>query len=145
MNQRGLTMIETLVAISILLIAILAIIRIFPTGLQATKTAEMKTVAAFLAQEMIEEVASYSYADIPVNTNEEYWYEPTHKVSDDPDSPFYFYTRETEIIYVNPNNNPLTESVTDLGAKQIRTTVYWNVPPGNSAKSLDIYTLRSQR
>ncbi|MFH1226246.1 MAG: type II secretion system protein [bacterium] len=138
-NQQGITLIETIVAIAILSIAIFAIINIFPKGIQIIKTAERNTVAAFLAQEKIEELESLPYGDIPIGTIEE-----KQKMSNDPDNPFYYYQRETEIIYVDPDNG-LAQSQTDLGIKQIKTTIYWFATTDNQEKTLSIYALRSQR
>lgn len=135
MNQRGITLLEVVVAIGILIIAIFAIINIFPKGIQVIKTAERNTVAAFLAQDKIEELASLPYGDISTGIIET-------KQSMPP--PFADYQRETEVIYVNPNNN-LVQSQTDLGIKQIRTTVYWFVTTDTAEKNLSIYTLRSRR
>ncbi len=132
-------MIEIILALAILMIAILAIIRIFPTGLQVTKMAEKNTVAAFLAQEKIEELASLSYGDILIGT-----IETKHKLSDDPDNSFYYYERETIVVYVDPNND-LVETGDDLGIKRIKTTVYWFTAGQTDEKSLFIYTLRSKR
>ncbi len=138
-NQQGLTLIEAIVAIAILIVAIFAIINIFPKGIQIIKTAERNTVAAFLAQEKVEELEALPYGDIPLGL-----IETKQKMSDDPDSPFYYYERETEVIYVDPDNG-LAQSQTDLGIKQIRTTVYWFVTTDEQEKNLSIYALRSRR
>lgn len=132
-------MIEIILALAILMMAILTIIRIFPAGLQVTKTAEKNTVAGFLTQEKMEELAALSYNDIPVGL-----IEPKHKLSDDPDDSFYNYERETWVIYVDPNNG-LAQTGSDLGIKQIKATVYWFTPGQTNEKSLFIYTLRSRR
>ncbi|MFH1173433.1 MAG: hypothetical protein V1692_02800 [bacterium] len=140
-GQSGLTMIEIILALAILMTAIMSIIRIFPAGLQIAKIAEKNTVAAFLAQDKLEELAAMPYVDIPccgvIETKGKGWW-------DDPDSPFYSYQRQTEIVYVNPNSG-LADSATDLGIKKIKTTIYWQASPGTEEKSMAIYTLRSQR
>lgn len=138
-NQQGLTLIEIIVAIAIMIVAVFAIIGIFPKGIQITKTAERNTVGAFLAQEKIEALEALPYGDIPVGT-----IEAKQNISADPDNPFYDYQRETQVIYVDPNNG-LTQSQTDLGVKQIKTTVYWSVTTDNQEKSLSLYVLRTDR
>lgn len=132
-------MIEVILALAILMMAILTIIRIFPAGLQVAKMAEKNTVGGFLAQEKVEELASLSYGDIPIGT-----IETKHKLADDPNDPFYYYERETIVVYVDPNNN-LAETETNLGIKRIKTTVYWFTSGQTSEKSIFIYTLRSRR
>lgn len=138
-NQQGITLIEIIVAIAIMIVAVFAIINIFPKGIQITKTAERNTVGAFLAQEKIEELEALPYGDIPMGI-----IETKQKMSADPDNPFYDYQRETQVIYVDPDNG-LAQSQTDLGIKQIKTTVYWFVTTDNQEKSLSIYVLRSSR
>lgn len=141
LDSHGLTMIEIILALAILMTAILAIIRIFPAGLQVAKIAEKNTVAAFLAQDKLEEYAAMPYVDIPccgiVETKGKGWW-------DDPDSPFYSYDRQTEVNYVNPNNG-LANSATDLGIKKIKTIIYWKASPGAEERTMEIYTLRSER
>ena len=64
-QQRGLSIIEIMVAFSILTIAFVGLTQAFPFGLSINKTAENSTIASYLAQDKIEEL--FSLAAICVN------------------------------------------------------------------------------
>ncbi|MBU1148866.1 hypothetical protein KKI23_02125 [Patescibacteria group bacterium] len=117
-NNKGLTVIEAIAAISILLICVLGLINIFPWSLQISKSAETKTIATNLAQEKIEEIISIDYTEIGVGV-----IESRHSLGTDSDDPFYKYERLTEATYVDGD---LEDSVTDTGMKKIIVTVYWS-------------------
>lgn len=55
-NSRGITLIEVMISMAILLIGVLAIVFFFPQTLQSAATAEYRTKAAVLAQMKSEEI-----------------------------------------------------------------------------------------
>jgi prepilin-type N-terminal cleavage/methylation domain-containing protein len=56
MNKKAFTLIEIIMAMAIMTIGIIAVVRILPLGLRASKSAEMMSRGAFLAQEKMEEL-----------------------------------------------------------------------------------------
>ncbi len=131
----GFTLIEVTVAMAIFILVIIGIIQMFPVGIQIRKSAEQATVASNLAAAKIESLVSMPYEDIIVGE-----IEPRTHVSPLPSDPFYEYERQTLVTYVDPNNN-LTETVSDLGMKKIKTTVYWRGRIGSQEKSIEVITL----
>ena len=53
-DQKGLSMLEVIVAFSVISIVFFGLMNIYPLGVSITGSAEEKTVAGFLAQEKIE-------------------------------------------------------------------------------------------
>ncbi|HBR13686.1 MAG TPA: hypothetical protein DD697_03200, partial [Candidatus Komeilibacteria bacterium] len=60
----GFTLIETLIALAILTVAVLAIVQLFPLGLKAGQQAKNTTRATNLAQARMEELISESYGNL---------------------------------------------------------------------------------
>ncbi len=54
MGKRGFTLIEIIMAMAILAVGVLGVVRLLPVGLRASKSAEMVSKAAFVAQEQME-------------------------------------------------------------------------------------------
>lgn len=133
-SLTGFTLIELSLAIFILTIGIVGIVSMFPLGIRIGKTSEISTIAAQLSQAKIEEIVSKSYTDIPTGI-----IEPKTELP----SPFNGYFRETEVNYYDPVNTITTD--TDLGIKKIRVTVSWELNLGVSNKSIDIFTLITNR
>ena len=67
-NNKGFSLLEVLVALSILSVAVFSIVRLFPFGMNATKQSEQKTLAVNFAQAKIEELISQGYEQINVGT-----------------------------------------------------------------------------
>ena len=53
--KKGLTLIEIIMAMAIMVVGIIGVVRLLPVGLKTSQSAEMLSKAAFLAQEKIEE------------------------------------------------------------------------------------------
>ena len=122
-----------MVSVIIVTIALLAIIKIFPLGINANVSSERATVANGLAQDKIEEMISLPYSELTEGT-----IEARHKV---PDSTS-IYERETIINYLDGDLQP---SVTDQGIKKITTTIYWpSAIAGLDARSFTLNTIISQ-
>ena len=132
--MSGFTLIEVLVSVFIVVIALLAIIRIFPLGMNINVSSERTTVADNLAQNKIEEMISLPYSQLTVGT-----IESRHKV---PDSSS-IYERQTVISYLNGSLQP---SATDQGIKKVVVTVYWpSAITGLTERSFTLSSIISQR
>lgn len=134
---NGMTLIEIMVAISILSFIFIALIYSFPYGLSINKAAESATIASYLAQEKIEQLHSLGYDGISTGV-----IEAKHRLSDDPNSYLYDFQRETDIRYMNSN---LQVESADQGMKRIIVTVYYFDSMAKSEKSLNISTLISEK
>ena len=132
MKNLGFTLTEALIATTILVVAILAIIQLFPIGIKTEVSAKENSVATHLGQDKTEEMLSKNYEDIDS--------ESRLKVNNDPQSPFYIYEIETIITLVDED---LNLSGSDLGLKQISIKVYWQEE--GEEKNVTISTLASQR
>ena len=133
-KQEGFSLIEVLVSIFIVAIGILAIIQLFPLGMNINSSSERLSVASSLAQTKIEELLSESYNDLPVGTAE-----ARHFLS----APYSIYERQTTINYLGAN---LAPSSTDQGLKKIVVTVYYpSILQSESSQSFVLTTLVSIR
>jgi len=130
-KQVGISLIEVVVAVFILMMGITAVLSIFPLGLKVGKTSERATIASFLGQEKMEEYLSKQYDEITD--------ESRVVVSD-----YSLFEREVGVSYVDPNDS-LAETGSDLGIKKIRVFVYWPAVFAGSEKSLEIVTLIAER
>ena len=136
-DARGVTIIEAMLAVAVLLIGVLAAVNIFPTALKISKSAEQETVAANLAQAEIEQMFSLGYDNITVGM-----IEAKHRLAASSSNPFYNYQRQTIAAYVDSN---LATSTTATGLLKITATVYWTGTQSSSAESLPVSVLISQR
>ena len=136
-NHRGISILEALIAISILLIGILSIARVFPLATKISRSSEETTIAANLAQSEIETLFSWGYEGIGTGL-----IETKHRLSADPNNPFYAYQRQTDVRYVDAN---LSTSSSNTGLKKITVTIFWNSPAINSEKSYPMIVLISQK
>ena len=109
---QGFTLIESLFAILILALGITAVLGVFSSSLNIENFNKMKTQAALLAQEKIEEADAHPYKDLAVGTTTENSLE----------SPFVKFSRTTIISYVDSN---LQTTTSDSGLKEIKVIVSW--------------------
>lgn len=143
MNQviKGFTLIEVIIAISVLAIGIVGVLYMFPMGIQIARSSWMSTIATELAQIKMEESLSKSYDDILCDgIRTPPCKESKARVSEDPQTPFYNYWREMELNYVDPVAN-LATTTSDLGIKKIIVTVSWGTP----IKEIEVNTLVAKR
>lgn len=134
-NLGGFTLIESLIAIFVLVVGIVAVLQAFPLGAHIQKSSQMTTTAIQLNQEKLEEIISRSYSDIPLGeTLEPYGFNPN----------FSSFRRKTEITYFDPNN-PTVPPAGDLGIKKIEVWVFWRSPFGVAEKEIKLATLFAQR
>jgi len=136
-NQIGLSLIEIMVAFSILVVAFVGLAQAFPFGLSINKTAENSTIASYLTQDKIEELFSLGYDDVGLGI-----IETKQRLAIDPINYLYQYQRQTEIDYVDGN---LATTVEDSGMKRISVTVYFNNAISNQEQSYNIATLISRK
>jgi len=131
---KGFTLIEILVTISILVMAIIAILQMFPLGIRVGRSAQMATIASELSQEKIEEVISSSYDDLESTIQSKHHLDP----------PFERYSRQTTVTYFDPNDPQATPSE-DTGIKKIEVTVFWSPPFFVPEKSINIISLIAKK
>jgi Tfp pilus assembly protein PilV len=125
--SRGITIIEVLVAIFVLIIGIVAILGLFPVSIQLANYSQQTSTALELSQEGIEEQNSKSYDEILIGTTTE---------SALP-APFQNYSRQTEAYYVDANLNSTTS---DTGLKKIKVKVSFKNPL-NLQRNVSVTTL----
>lgn len=116
-NQRGVTLIEVLVAIFLISVGLWGIVGIFPMATKTAKLANSSTVAVNLARAQMEQLLSLDYTDLTTGT-----IEAKHRLSASPDEQLYNYQRQSDVVYVN---SELNEEASDQGMKKITVTVYW--------------------
>lgn len=135
-NQKGLSLIELIVAFSIIAIAFISLTQAFPFGLSVSKEAENKTIASYLAQSKIEELYSVGYSNISTGIIEN-----TDHLSDNSSSYLYSYKRMATVSYVDES---MAESVSDKGIKKISITVTYPSGGIGAEKTFIISTLISE-
>ena len=131
-EEKGFTILEAVVAISVLIIGVIAVLQVFPLALNVEKLSETETQASLLAQEKIEEKISWPYQDIAVGV----------EIEDSLPSPFEKFSRETKINYVDSD---LATTTSDLGLKKIEVTVRWKSPLRIEEKSVELITLIAKK
>lgn len=136
-SNKGISLIEAVVSIGIILIVIIAIAQIFPLALKINNHASQETIAVNLSQAKLEEMFSLGYENI-VNGI----IEPKHRLSSDPANPFYKYFRETKVEFVDIN---LDSSIDATGLKKITATTYWDSPIFKTQKNISLVLLISKK
>ncbi|MFA5021033.1 MAG: hypothetical protein WC517_03170 [Patescibacteria group bacterium] len=136
-DQRGVSIVEAMLAVAVLMIGVLAAINIFPAVLKISKNAEQKTIAANLAQAAIEQAFQTDFDNLAIGD-----IEPKHRLAADSANPFYDYQRETVAVYVDGN---LNVSAAATGLKKITATVFWGSSYLGLEKSLPVSILISQK
>lgn len=62
--KKAFTLIEIIMAMAIMVVGIIGVVRLLPVGLRASKSAEMMSKAAFLAQEKMEELKLAGFEEL---------------------------------------------------------------------------------
>ncbi len=135
-KQSGYSLLEALVAVSILALTLVAVVGIFPFVLKINKLAEYTTLASNYAKSELEDILVKPYDEVEVGT-----IEARHRLSTNPQDQAYNIERQTIVTLVNAE---LLPSGSDLGLKKISVTVWW---PGqfNATNSLTINSLLSKK
>jgi len=130
--NKGFTILETMVAILILTIGIIAVLQVFPLCSNIQKSNEMENQAIFLAQERMEQEIFKTYKNIQVETI----------IEDSLASPYERFSRETKITYVDSN---LEEIGLDSGFKKIEIIVEWSSIFKLKQSNISIFNLAAER
>lgn len=136
-EAEGFSLIEIIVALSILTLAFVGAMSAFPMGLSINQTANFNSVAAYLAQQEIETMSAKDYVDIATGT-----VEALHPLAASSTNSLYNFQRVTQVNYVDSN---LATSTSDQGIKKIRTSVYYVDPVSKQTKSYSITILDSAK
>lgn len=136
-EAKGITLIETVIAVSILALGIVGVLQAFPLGAHLAKTAQMSTVATELGQAKIEDEISKSYNDVSINETVENY----NSISD-----FAAYKRVTQIDCVRASDLVVVNCNYDLlndpsPMKKVGVTVYWRSTLGLTEKSISLMSL----
>ena len=130
--NKGFTILETMVAILILTIGIIAVLQVFPLCSNIQKSNEMENQAIFLAQERMEQEIFKTYENIQVETI----------IEDSLAFPYERFSRETKITYVDSN---LEEIGLDSGFKKIEIIVEWSSIFKLKQSNISIFNLVAER
>jgi len=130
------SLLEVMVAFSILTLTFTALMQSFPYSLTINKTSENAAKAAYLAQAKLEELNSLGYGNISTGT-----IEAKHRLADNPTDYLYYFQRQTTVSFVDGN---LADSASDLGLKKISVTVYYSNALSKVEKEYSTVTLISQ-
>ena len=131
LDKSGFTLIESMIAISILILVVIFMVTFFPLGLKYTKRSAQQTIGVFLAQAKLEEIISTPYEELAAGQTTE-----NSLVSLDDD--FAAYSRETTISNVDGN---LADSFSDVGLKKINVKVSWYDDLNKAMASTTLTTL----
>jgi len=132
----GMTLLEVMVAFSILTVALISLMQSFPLSLAINKTSENATKASYLAQAKLEELNSLGYGNIATGT-----IEAKHRLADSSTDYLYYFQRQAVVSYVDGN---LADSGSDTGLKKITVTIYYTNVLSKIEKSYSTVTLISQ-
>jgi len=141
MNKKGFTIIEVIVAVFILAVGIVAVLNMFPLGIQMARSSQMASVAVHLGQEKIEEMLSDTYNNLIEGTaTEEYGSIPG----------FEGHKRKTNINCVNYENLLEVSCDYDLTndpepLKKIEVEVFWRSSLVAAEKSINLVGLITKR
>jgi len=130
--NKGFTILETMVAILILTIGIIAVLQVFPLCSNIQKSNEMENQAIFLAQERMEQEIFKTYENIQIETI----------IEDSLAFPYERFSRETKITYVDSN---LEEIGLDSGFKKIEIIVEWSSIFKLKQSNISIFNLAAER
>ena len=122
--RLGFSLIEVLVAMSILVIGLFAIFKAFPLGLKSINRDSASINSMLLAQEKIEELLSLDYAELMPGL-----IEPRHDLGGD----FAGFERESRITLLDSDLKPI---ITDNKLKLIEVTVWTLGTPGSGSTTL---------
>jgi Tfp pilus assembly protein PilV len=64
-DESGLTLVEILVAVALILVGLVAVMQAFPLATQGTDTGRRQSTANFLAEQKIEEIKAWALAPSP--------------------------------------------------------------------------------
>lgn len=138
---KGITLIEIIVAVSILAVGIVGVLQAFPSGVHLAKSSQMLTAAGQLSQAKMEEEISKSYYGVSVGTMTEDYDEIAN---------FTAYKRVTAINCLRASDLSVENCDYDLlndpyPMKKIEVTVYWRSPLQVTEKNVSLMNLISKK
>jgi len=136
-NTKGIGLIEVVISVTVLAVGLFGLLQAFPHGVQAEKDIEFASIASYLAQAKLEELATLSYDEITPGT-----LESGAHANSNTDSPFYNFLRTTTVELLDEN---LTASVTDIGFKKISVVITWPPVLGGEQQTTELVTMISKR
>ena len=119
LSEDGFTLIETILAIAILVIGIAGVLMMFAAGVKNERLAKMETCAIFLAQAKLEEAAPKPYSDISSETEDYGAIEG-----------FESYKRVTKADFWDPVASATTS--VDTRIKRVEVTISWDSGKGST-------------
>ena len=132
----GFTMVEIVVAIGVLAIGVVGIAYFFSGSTRMTRSASNTSVAANLAQSVIEEETTKNYDNI-ASVSET-------KFSQDATDPFYKFSKRVDVSCVDIINLAPTDCAgSPSPMKKINVYIFWS--EGNSSKNLFLSTIKAKR
>lgn len=137
LNNKGITLLEAMITIMVIMIGILSLAKIFPVAYKINKTSEQATVAVNLAQAEIENLYYLQYDNIAPGT-----VEVKHRLSNIVTDQLYNFQREVLAEYVDAD---LATAATDTGLKKIIVTIYWYDPSLKIEKNTQLISLISKK
>lgn len=135
--QSGMSLIEIMVALLILMVAFIGLIQSFPFSQTMVKTAENSTKASYLAQNELERLLALNYNNIPLGE-----IEPKQRLAADPSNYLYYFQRQTTVNYLTGD---WQDSISDTGLKKISITVYYTNSISKKENYYSLSALASQR
>jgi len=137
LNNRGITLLEAMITILVIMIGILSLVKIFPIAFKINKASEQSTIATNLAQAELENLYYLNYDNIAVGT-----LEAKHRLALDVNDPLYNFQREVLIDYVDSN---LTVSAAETNLKKMTVNIYWYSPALKLEKTTQLSSLISKK
>jgi len=126
-------MVEIVVAMGVLLVGVLGIASFFAVSSKVERSASNTSIASNLAQGLLDQENSKSYDELIPGTGAQI------KVSNDQNSPFYRFTQQINISWINSS---LATSQTDVGLKKIDVFIYYQ--EGSTTKNVQMSTIKTK-
>ena len=130
--SRAFTVVEILVAITVLTIGILGMAGFFGVSAKLTGSAKSQTTASNLAQGVLDTELGKSYDELAVGNGDK------DQFSTNQNNPYSKYAFRINISLIDKNLN----TSTDVGLKKIEVFVYWN--EGAKEKYVQMSTIKTQ-
>lgn len=131
---NGFTIVEVIVAITVLVVGVLAVATFFANSAKLSHLASDESIASNLAQGYIDKDLSLSYDEVLTGVS------PLARVSTDSNNPFYNFYEQTTVTLIDENLNPTSS---DVGLKNISVTISYQ--EGNDNKNVTLATIKSKR
>lgn len=131
MYKKAFTIVEIIVAITVLTVGVLGVATFFANSSTLSRAANHISTASNLAQGIIDEQLTKSYGELVAGTGTKV------RVSEEQSSPYYQYYKQVDIILIDSN---LAASGSDIGLKQIIVKVFYQ--EGEVEKNIEMSTIK---